>query len=174
MRTHPRLVVGVSMALMWIAGAAVVGAAGNALGPAWPVTMGFLAVFVRFFVAPVALHMYACAAAAFVTCLVAAAFSSLTTAGGSALDVLALRAGHPWGVALLALGYGVLGGTLTAAVLARALGREADEATEDLLAKSDNTTFGLTTQRNTHPVLIIVAIGIVITLVGFIRGWWLG
>ena len=174
MWANPRLFVGLSIALMWIAGAAVVGAAENALGPAWPVTMGFLAVFVRFFVAPVALHMYACAGAALVTCLVAAAFSFSSASGGSAVEVIALRAGYPWAMALLALSYGVLSGILIAAVLARALGSEADAETESLLAKSDNTVFGLTTRRNTHPALIVLAIGIVITLVGFIRGWWLG
>jgi hypothetical protein len=174
MRSNPRFFVGLTIALMWIAGGAVVGAGEDALGPAWPVSMGFVAVFVRFFIAPVPLHMYACAAAALVTGLVAATFSYFSVPGGSIPDVAALRAGHSWGVALLALAYGVLSGTLFAAILARMLGRQPDPETEDLLEKSDNTVFGLTTRRNTHPVLIVIAISIVITLVGFIRGWWLG
>ena len=175
MSARARLTVVLSTALMWIAMAAVVGAAVKEVGPAWPLALGVLAVFVRFFLAPVVLHMYACGAVAFGACLLAGAYSYFGAPGSAALDVLTLQAGLPWGKAMLGLGYGGLGGVFIAAILARALGREADPETEELLERTDGTTFGgLTFQRRTHPVLIVLAIGIVITMVGFIRGWWLG
>lgn len=107
---RPRLIVGLSMALMWLAMAAVVGAAVKELGPAWPLALGFLAVFVRFFLAPVVLHMYACGAVAFAACVLASAYSYFSAPGSAALDVLTLQAGLPWGTAVLGLGYGGLGG----------------------------------------------------------------
>jgi hypothetical protein len=69
--------------------------------------------------------------------------------------------------------YGLLGGLLASAILAHVLGTQADAEMESLLAKADNTVFGLTFRRSTHPALMVIAIVIVIAMVGFIRGWWL-
>lgn len=173
MNARPKIIVGVSEVLFWLAIGATVLAAEGLAAPIWPMVLGFSAISARFFVAPVPIDMYAYGGVSLITCLVAAFFSYFASSADSVIDVMMLRTGHGWGLALLALGYGVLGGTVLIGIVSRVLGRRYDPKVADLFARADSALFWTSTERKTHPLVIAVAIGIVIALVGFIQGWWL-
>jgi hypothetical protein len=170
-KAHPRIVVALWELLGWLAVAATIGAAENFFALGWPAALGFAAVLVRFLAALVAIEVYIYSGITLITCIVAVVLSTFTS-GGPIVDVIFLISGNRWAIALLALGYGVLGGILLAVILSRTFGRLVDPEVASLLARADRTTFGTNTPRKTHPAVIIFAIAATVVWVGFMLGWW--
>jgi hypothetical protein len=168
---HPKIWVGIAVLLEWLALGATVLAAERLVALVWPTAMGFAALSVRFCVAPVRAQMYVHAGILLIVCLLAPLFSHFATTS-SVLDAVMLRSGHEWALAVLALGYGGLGGTLFGALASRVLRIQCGPELAELFSRSDDNPFWITTERKTSPILIAVAIGLVIALVVLVKGWW--
>ena len=170
-KTNPRSTVVLSELLRWFALGALVGAGENLLALGWPATLGLAAAFVRFFSAPVADDICAHAAVVLIAC-VSALLYSVSVMDVPTTDVIFLAAGSRWSLALLALGYGVIGGIVLGLLFHRILGRSINQEVVNMLARADRTTFYINWHRKTNPAVTVFAIALTIVGLGFMRGWW--
>jgi hypothetical protein len=127
--------------------------------------LGFAAVFIRFFAAPVVIEIYVFG----ILALIAAAASIVFTKSSVAETLLLDTFG--WQTSTLALCYGVFAGMLTAWIAARLLDRESDPAMEEAFRKTDRTIYGTETTRRTHPALVALVIVLVIAYAIFMLSY---